>query len=124
MTKTQKENIYIALVIVGLLFVLWLLHKHVTGSGGGAAGETAGTTDPTSDQAPYYLTFNQPSPGATNLGAPYYGPISINNGCGCDQSGNNITAAQVAAQTGNNYDLTGAASNLIPGYITTALQIE
>lgn len=122
MTKTQKENVYVALVVVALLVILWFLHRSTTGTA--STGTTAGTTDPTSDNAPYYLTFNQPSPGATNLGAPYYGPISFNNGCGCDPNGNNVTAAQVAATTGNNYALTGATESLIPGYITDQLMIE
>lgn len=119
MTKTQKESLAVAGILVGLLLLFWLLHRGT--NNGGASGDTAGTTDGTSDQAPYYLTFNQPSPGQSNYGAPYFGPITFNTGCGCDQNGNNVTPQQIAANTGTNQALDSA---IIPGYITNLLQLE
>lgn len=114
---TKKETWWIAGGAVAALVVLYLLMK--------APASATQTTDngptPGSDSMPYYLTFNTAPPGASNYGAPYYGPISFNSGCGCDQGINNVTPQQVAQNTGNNYAFTSA---VIPGYLANAIEME
>lgn len=117
MTKENKHTlIVIGSLGAGLLILWWLLKGAAP-----AAGEPAASND---NQAPYYLTSNIPQPGSNVFGAPYYGPISFNSGCGCDSGQNNTTPQIVGSNTPSNAAYDSALYDPTYSYLLGVIKAE
>lgn len=117
MTKETKHTlIVIGSLGAGLLVLWWLLKGNTTVAGEPAASNTG--------QSPYYLTTNIPQPGSNVFGAPYYGPISFNTGCGCDGGQNNTTSQINGSNTPDNAALGAAQYDPSYAYLMSVIKAE